>query len=51
MLICGQSLCVQINLSGNTLCGVEYGRGTYTAEGIKAIAHAMGVSRSLTSIE
>eukprot|EP00966_Prymnesium_polylepis_P162262 3750111-Prymnesium_polylepis.1 len=37
---------VQIDLSSNYLCGL----GTYTAEGIKAIADAIRVGRSLTQI-
>ena len=37
-----------LDLSGNALCGIKYGRGTYTAEGIKAIADALRVSASLT---
>ena len=42
----------QIDLGGNQLCGVDRcGRGTYTAEGIKAIASAISVSASLTSID
>eukprot|EP00966_Prymnesium_polylepis_P010025 231459-Prymnesium_polylepis.1 len=40
----------QINLSGNELCGVTDAGGTFTVEGIKAIASAMGVSRSLTQV-
>jgi Ran GTPase-activating protein (RanGAP) involved in mRNA processing and transport len=45
----------QINLAGNNLCGVYedwFGRvqGTYTAEGIKAIADSIAVMTSLTSI-
>eukprot|EP00966_Prymnesium_polylepis_P244083 5644841-Prymnesium_polylepis.1 len=41
----------QINLSGNQLCGLNFhGNGTYTAEGIKAIADAIRVSRSLTQV-
>ena len=47
-----------LNLSSNALCGVwyEYGKqkGTYTAEGIKAIADALRVSGwkgSLTKIK
>jgi hypothetical protein len=53
-----------IDLSGNQLCGIrtvvdqidedEYGpctRGTYTAEGITAIADALRVNGALTSIE
>ena len=44
--------CAQIDLSENKLCGIdEYGRGTYTAEGITAIADAMGVSHSLTQVQ
>ena len=46
----------QINLAGNKLCGVYRGgsgdvRGTYTAEGIKAIADSIAVTASLTSID
>ena len=42
---------VQLDLSGNELCGVDLGgRGTYTTEGIKAIADALGVSASLTQV-
>jgi len=45
----------QIDLSNNALCGVTLDtvglpKGTYNAEGIKAIAGAIGVSRSLTQI-
>ena len=48
----------QLNLSGNQLCGLEmvtcslagYGRGTYTAEGITAIADALKVTGSLTEL-
>ena len=43
---------MQINLSGNALCGIErYGEGTYTANGIKAIAESIRVSASITSID
>ena len=45
--------CAQIDLRNNQLCGVnEYGYGydTYTTEGIQAIASAISVSASLTSI-
>ena len=49
---------VQIDLSSNRLCGVylEHGTwgkqmGTYDDKGIRAIAHAMGVSRSLTQVQ
>ena len=52
LLVCAHfcCACAQINLSGNQLCGIDFkGRGTYTAEGITAIADAMGVSRSLSS--
>ena len=46
----------QINLAGNNLCGIHtdpYGHahGTYTAEGIKAIADSIAVTASLTSID
>ena len=41
--------CAQIDLSHNQLCGLdENGYGTYTAEGIKAIASAISVNASLT---
>ena len=41
----------QLDLSWNQLCGLELlGRGTYNAEGIKAIADALRVTGSLTSI-
>ena len=47
MLACG----VQVNLSNNQLCGLDrYGRGKYTAEGIKALADAVSVSASLTDL-
>ena len=40
---------LQLDLSRNQLCGVnEYGRGTYTAEGITAIADALRVNGALT---
>eukprot|EP00966_Prymnesium_polylepis_P304544 7036503-Prymnesium_polylepis.1 len=43
--------CAQINLSRNQLCGYDvWGAGTYTPEGIKAIADAIGVSGSLTQV-
>ena len=48
---------VQIDLSQNYLCGLylEYGdwgqtMGTFNPEGIKAIAGAIGVSTSVTSV-
>ena len=40
----------QLDLSANRLCGVEFGRGTYTSEGIIAIANALHVNASLTSV-
>ena len=42
----------QLDLSGNTLCGINpnTGEGTYTAEGIKAIADALKGNASLTKI-
>jgi hypothetical protein len=44
-------LCSQLDLSENRLCGVDRrGDGTYTAEGIKAVADALRVSASLTSL-
>ena len=44
-------MALQLDLSNNQLCGIDYaGRGTYTAEGITAIANAMRVNGGLTSI-
>ena len=47
-------LCAQLDLSNNRLCGVwlEYGSqmGTYTAEGITALADALRVNGSLTTV-
>ena len=41
----------QLNLSYNQLCGLDpYGRGTYTAEGITAIADALKVTPSIAHI-
>ena len=41
----------QLDLSGNQLCGLnQWGTGTYTAEGITAIADALKVTASLTSL-
>jgi NLR family CARD domain-containing protein 3 len=43
---------MQINLSENALCGIDrYGRGTYNADGIKAIADAIAVSASVTCLD
>jgi Ran GTPase-activating protein (RanGAP) involved in mRNA processing and transport len=41
----------QLDLSNNQLCGLSYyGSGTYTAEGITAIADALRVNGGLTSL-
>ena len=41
----------QLDLRHNQLCGLDkYGRGTYTAEGITAIADALKVTASITSV-
>ena len=47
------SLCTsQLNLLGNELCGLdEYGDGTYTTEGITALANALKVTGSLTDVD
>ena len=43
---------MQINLSESALCGIgRWGGGTYTADGIKAIAESISVSSSVTSID
>ena len=40
------------SLAGNQLCGLDHrGRGTYTAEGINAIAEALKLNGSLTSLD
>ena len=53
-LISGNGGLTSIDLSGNRLCGVwtQYGEqhGTYTAEGIAAIAEALRVNGGLTSL-
>ena len=42
---------LQLNLAGNQLCGLDrYGHGTYTSEGITAVANALRVNGSLTKI-
>ena len=44
-------MCSQLNLSDNVLCGVDiFGRGTYTTDGINAIADALCVTASLTAL-
>ena len=41
----------QINLSDNELCGVDpLGQGTYTIEGISALANALSVNASITQV-
>ena len=43
---------LQLDLSRNQLCGInEYGQGTYTAEGITAIANALRVNGGLTALD
>jgi hypothetical protein len=40
------------SLRGNQLCGLDRrGRGTYTAEGITALAAALKINQSITSIK
>ena len=42
---------LQLDISNNHLCGLdEFGRGTYSAEGIHAIADALRVCGSMTSL-
>ena len=38
------------SLADNALCGVAYGEGTYTAEGINKLAEAIKASTTLTSL-
>ena len=41
-----------LDLSNNQLCGLDrFGRGTFTAEGITAIADALRVNGTLTKIK
>ena len=40
-----------MDISGNALCGVQFGHGTYDATGITALAGALGVCASLTSLD
>ena len=44
---------LQLNLSYNQLCGEDsgWGAGTYTAEGITAIADALRVNGGLTALD
>ena len=43
---------MQLDLSANQLCGINaFGHGTYTAEGITAIAEALKVTGSLTKLD
>ena len=39
-----------LNLSDNKLCGVKYGKGTYDATGITALAEALRGNASLTEV-
>ncbi len=42
---------LQLDLSNNQLCGIDHNdEGTYTAEGITAIADALRVNGSLTQV-
>ena len=42
---------LQLDLSNNQLCGIDHnGEGTYTAEGITAIADALRVNGGLTKL-
>jgi hypothetical protein len=50
LIVTGCCFAVQIDLSNNALCGIRFGQGTYTADGIKVIAESIRVSPSLTSI-
>ena len=50
-LLIGPRCLLQLDLANNQLCGLGWqGRGTYTAEGITAIADALRVNASLTSV-
>ena len=42
----------QLNLPGNQLCGIDvFGNGTYTTEGIIALADALKVTTSMTHLD
>ena len=51
-LISVNDLLTSLNLGHNQLCGLdEHGLGTYTADGITAIADALRVNGALTSLD
>ena len=51
-LICVNGSLTSLDLSLNKLCSLDgFGRGTYTADGITAIADALRVNGSLTKME
>ena len=39
------------SLADNALCGIKYGEGTYTAEGITSIAEMLKVNSTLQTLE
>ena len=42
----------QLNLSNNQLCGLDrWGDGTFTAEGITALAESLKVTASMTRLD
>ena len=42
----------QLDLSGNQFCGIDqFESGTYTAEGINALADVLRINGSLTKVE
>ena len=49
-LICANCALTSLDISNNSLCGVNAYAGTYTAEGITAIADALRVNGGLTKI-
>ena len=46
------ALCLFVvrSLADNALCGIKYGRGTYTAEGVNALCEALKSTTTLTSL-
>ena len=51
LLLCPDASALQLDLSQNELCGLNYrGKGTYTAEGITTIADALKGNASVTEV-
>ena len=49
-MLCANASLTSLDLAGSALCGQRYGCGTYTSEGIKAIADALKGNAVLTPL-